>query len=43
METNHNNDPGASHVPEQQNGTEMNAVEKVELASVAEAVDFLKL
>ncbi|MEJ2903572.1 hypothetical protein [Pedobacter panaciterrae] len=43
METNHNNDPGASHVPEQQNGTEMNAVEKVELASVAEAVDFFKI
>ena len=43
METNHSNDPGASHVPEQQNGTEMNAVERVELASIADAIDFFKI
>nr|WP_068890314.1 hypothetical protein [Pedobacter panaciterrae] len=44
METNEQmNDPGAAHVPPQQKGTEMNAVEKIELASEAEAIYFFKI
>ncbi|WP_316789104.1 hypothetical protein [Pedobacter frigoris] len=43
METNReNNEPGAAHVPPQQTGSEMNAVEKIELASEAEAIQFFK-
>ncbi|MBB5437952.1 hypothetical protein HDC92_001626 [Pedobacter sp. AK017] len=44
METNKlTNDPGASHVPPQQIGSEMNAVEKIELSSEAEAVHFFNI
>lgn len=44
METNElTNDPGASRVPPQQTGSEMNAVEKIELSSEAEAVHFFKI
>ena len=43
METNKEyHEPGAAHVPPQQTGSEMNAVEKIELASEAEAVHFFK-
>lgn len=43
METNKgNNEPGAAHVPPQQTGAEMNAVEKIQLDSEAEAVHFFK-
>lgn len=42
METdNEQNNLGAAFVPPQKTGTEMNAVEKIELASEAEAVYFL--
>lgn len=37
---NEQNNLGKAHVPSQQTGTEMNAVEKIELASEAEAVYF---
>lgn len=36
------NGPGAGHVPAQQTGSEMNAVEKIELASEMEAVHVFK-
>lgn len=36
------NEPGAKHVPPQQTGSEMNAVEKLELTSTAEAIHFFK-
>ena len=43
METNSNeNGPGSGHLPDQQTGSEMNAVEKIELASEMEAVHFFK-
>ncbi len=44
METdNEQNNLGAAFVPRQKTGTEMNAVEKIELASEAEAVYFFKI
>jgi hypothetical protein len=42
METNDEYNPGAAHVPPQQTGSEMNAVEKLELSSATEAVYFFK-
>ncbi|TKC07112.1 hypothetical protein [Pedobacter frigoris] len=43
MQTNKEDiEPGAAHVPPQHTGSEMNAVEKIELASEAEAVHFFK-
>ncbi|MBE9598083.1 hypothetical protein [Pedobacter sp. MC2016-24] len=43
METNHNeNNPGAAHVPAQETGSKMDAVEKIELNSEAEAVHFFQ-
>ena len=43
METNtEDTTPGAAHVPPQQTGSEMNVVEKIELATEAEAVHFFK-
>lgn len=43
METNNEyNEPGAAHVPLQNTGSEMNAVEKIELPSDAEAIHFFK-
>lgn len=44
METNdnYNNNPGAGHVPAQRTGSEMNVVEKIELASEMEAIHFFK-
>ncbi|MFA4870168.1 MAG: hypothetical protein WC623_18365 [Pedobacter sp.] len=43
METNSNeNSPGSAHVPDQQTGSEMNAVEKIEMASEMEAVHFFE-
>lgn len=43
MEMNHNEyNPGAAHVPAQETGSEMDAVEKIELNSEAEAIHFFK-
>lgn len=43
METNKEyNEPGAAHVPPQHTGSEMNAVEKIQLASEAEAIHLFK-
>lgn len=42
MDTNSENMPGSEQVPQQHTGTEMNAVEKVELGSEAEAIHFFK-
>ncbi|MFA4867936.1 MAG: hypothetical protein WC623_07055 [Pedobacter sp.] len=43
METNkENSEPGAAHVPHQYTGSEMNAVEKIQLASESEAIHFFK-
>ncbi|SMC89484.1 hypothetical protein [Pedobacter africanus] len=43
METNKEyNKPGAAHVPPQYTGSEMDAVEKIELASEAEAIHFFQ-
>ncbi|ETZ22395.1 hypothetical protein [Pedobacter sp. V48] len=43
METNKKqNEPGAAHVPPQHTGSEMNAVEMIQLASEAEAIHFFK-
>jgi hypothetical protein len=39
---NNSNARGAQQVPPQQTGSEMNAVEKIELSSEAEAIDFFK-
>lgn len=36
-------DPGASHVPAQEIGSKMDAVEKIELSSEAEAIYFFKI
>ena len=44
METNEEyQEPGADHLPAQQTGSEMNAVEKIMLASEAEAIHFFKV
>jgi hypothetical protein len=43
METNTNSSPGAAHVPPQQIGTEMNAVEQVEFSSEKEAIHFFNI
>lgn len=44
METNNeNNNSGAEHVPNQEIGSEMNAVEHVELATENEAIHFFKM
>jgi hypothetical protein len=40
MTTTETNNPGADHVPPQHTGSEMNAVEKIELGSEAEAIYF---
>lgn len=37
------NNPGAAHVPAQQTGSQMNAVEKIVLASDADAIHFFSL
>ncbi len=42
MESNMENELGNEHVPDQQTGTEMNAVEKIELASEADAKRFFE-
>jgi hypothetical protein len=43
METNQNvNDPGAAHVPDQEIGSKMDAVEKIVLGSEAEAIHFFQ-
>lgn len=43
MEANMENDFGKDHVPAQQTGTEMNAIEKIELGSEEEAIRFFKI
>ena len=43
MEPNNENTAGSEQIPEQHTGTEMNAVEKVELSSEAEAILFFKI
>ena len=42
MATLQSSDPGADHVPPQYTGSEMNAVEKIELPSELEAIHFFK-